>query len=295
MTNRFQSTSSPKIGLLSLGKLSTAGLNGFFVDRLEQGHLDGKGGLSPQTVRRMERLLHKAFGDAVRHGVIVTNPVAYTERPRVERRPKRALEDSELEKLLDAADRVSLYTPLFVILSTGLRRGELLALKWRNIDLDHAVLFVTETVEETKAGLRVKHVKTSAGRRRVELPKSTVDVLRTHQVQQRKNALPIGEKWSVDRLLFPGADGGLQRPRNFTKAISGFAKRLGIEGFSPHAGRHEHLTRLLRDGIHPKVAQLRAGHSSVQVPLDVYSHVTDALQREAAERIEHTFRGLVKK
>jgi integrase len=95
--------------------------------------------------------------------------------------------------------------------------------------------------------------------------------------------------WTADAFVFPTIEGELWRPRNFTKAVTVMAKALGVAGFSPHAGRHDHFTRLLKAGIHPKVAQVRAGHSSVSVTMDVYSHATDGMQREAAERIDKRF------
>ena len=106
-------------------------------------------------------------------------------------------------------------------------------------------------------------------------------------LEQKKLALALGTGWSSDVLVFPAFGGGLWRPRNFTNAVVRRTTEIGIKGFTPHAGRHDHFTRLLKAGIHPKIAQVRAGHSSVTVTLDVYSHAVDGMQREAAERIDN--------
>ena len=272
----------------------TARLDRLYVDKQENGRLDGKGGLSPQTVLHIDWLLHTAFEAACRKGLLFRNPTQHAERPKVEKRAKRVLDDDEFRALLDRAEGGRLYAPLYTILSTGLRRGEVLALRWRNIAIDDRALFVVESLEETKHGLRVKEVKTAASRRQVDLPASAVDVLRQHRLEQRKEHFRLGLGWSVDTLVFPTPLGEPQRPRDFTKSVTRLAKAAGIDGFTPHAGRHDHFTRLLRAGTHPKIAQVRAGHSSIQVTLDVYSHAAPTLQREAAERIDNAFRKIRK-
>lgn len=216
------------------------------------------------------------------------NPTDFVERPKVDRKPKRTLQEGEMSALLATAAGGSLHAPLFLIFATGMRRGELLALRWRHLDLDAAQAEIVQTVEDTKAGgLRLKDVKTAAGRRRVDLPSSAVQMLRSHGVRQKKFHLALGVGWTPDELVFSApVSGGLWRPRNFTKAVTRLALAAGVKGFTPHAGRHDHFTRLLKAGIHPKVAQVRAGHSSVTVTMDVYSHATDGMQREAAERID---------
>lgn len=285
----------PAIGAVLLKQLTTARLNRFYGDKLRDGRLDGSGGLSPQSVKHLDRLLHKALRDAVRQRLIAINPANEVERPKVEKRPKPTLGADGLKTLLDAARGGPLHAPLFTILGTGLRRGEVLALAWRYVDLDAGTIQVVATVEETASGLRIKEPKSAAGRRRVDLPDSVVEVLRQHRHAQRQEHLQLGLGWSDDTLVFPsvtvGEDGTIRatarRPRNFTKSVTRLAASAGIKGFSPHVGRHDHFTRLLEAGVHPKVAQVRAGHSSISVTLDVYSHATDSIQREAVERIEN--------
>lgn len=285
----------PKIGGTMLTKVTTVTLNDFYADRLARGRVDGRGGLSPQTVRHLDRLLHRAFHDAIRARLLAFNPTDFVDRPKVDRKPKRTLQDDELGTLLARAAGGSLHAPLVTILATGIRRGEMLALRWRHVDLVAAQAEIVQTVEDTKAGgLRIKDVKTAAGRRRVDLPGTAVAVLRAHQLEQKKLALALGTGWSSDALVFPAAEGGLWRPRNFTKAVTRLAVAAGVKGFTPHAGRHDHFTRLLKAGIHPKVAQVRAGHSSVTVTMDVYSHATDGMQRQAAEQIDAILRPAVR-
>lgn len=190
--------------------------------------------------------------------------------------------------LLDRVKSGRLYAPILVILATGLRRGELLALKWRYVDLDAGVLFVVEAVEETREGIRIKDVKTAASWRRVDLPAFAIEALWDRQHEQKQEHLALGTGWSPDTLVFDNGLGDIRRLRNFTKEVTRIAASIGIT-FTPHLGRHDHFTRLLETGVHPKVAQVRAGHSSIAVTMDVYSHATASLQRDATERMQHEF------
>ena len=113
----------PKLGAVALAKVTTGVLNEFYADRLARGRLDGKGGLSPQTVRHLDRLLHRAFYDAIKQRLLSMNPTDYVERPKVERKAKRSLDDADLQALLGKAEGGRLFAPLFLILAGGMRRG----------------------------------------------------------------------------------------------------------------------------------------------------------------------------
>ncbi len=287
---------TPKIGHVLLRKITPQVLNSFYADKLTNGRMNGKGGLSPQSVLHMDRLLHRAFHDGIRGQLLSMNPTDYVDRPKVQRKPKATLQDDELKKLLAKAEGGRLSVPLYLILAAGVRRGELLAWRWRDIDMETGVAQVIQTVEETKKyGLRFKDVKTKAGRRRVDLPASAVQVLRAHQIEQKETSLKLGRGWSADDLVFPSLPGETWKPHDFTAQIKALAVAVGIPRFHPHAGRHDHFSRLLKAGVHPKVAQVRAGHSSVATTMDIYSHVTDGMQQPAAEQIDNVLRKAVEK
>lgn len=286
---------APAIGNKPLGKLSYLDLDRLYADKLTHGRLDGTGGLSRRTVRHLDRVLHSALHSAVRGKLIANNPVDYTNRKklRIEKAPPKTLSDADFPALLEKARGGRLFAPVATILATGVRRGELLALRWHNVTLDPGALSIVEAVEETKAGLRVKGVKSESGNRRVDLPPFAVQILRDHQLAQKQEHLALGLGWSIDTLVFPNPEGGLQRPRNFTKSVTRLAASAGIR-FTPHLGRHDHFSRMLTAGLHPKVAQVRAGHSSIAVTMDLYSHAADSLQSQAAERMENAFGVLTK-
>jgi len=165
------------------------------------------------------------------------------------------------------------------------RRGELLALAWPDVDLEEGRLAIRRTVEESSAGVAFKEPKTARGARTIDLPAITVEALREHRKAQCKTRLRVGSGFNSHDLVFPGADGEPWWPSNFARASRQVIKKAGLE-CRIHDLRHTHATMLLRQGVHPKVVQERLGHASIGITLDTYSHVMPGMQEEAAEKID---------
>jgi len=273
----------PAIGGVRLAQLTGLRLSAFYGEK-------ARAGLGAVTIRHIDRLLNTALRDAETDRLIPFNPVKHAKAPKVKVQKRQPLSDEEYNAIIWAAEGTRHYAPLVVILGCGIRRGELLALTWRNVDLDAARLAIVQAVEETKAhGLRLKAPKSEAGRRRIDLPEFVVGVLRDHRHQQRQEHLAFGRGWTPDTLVFADLiTGGIWSPGGFTHALRRLAAGVGVM-FSPHAGRHEHFSRLLAAGVHMKIAQERAGHSSVKTTLDLYSHSSEALQKEAAQKMNAAF------
>jgi integrase len=177
------------------------------------------------------------------------------------------------------------YVPLVVALATGLRRGELLALRWQDIDLATGVIQVVRSLEQTKAGLRFKTTKSKRSKRPIVLPASVLAVLLNHKAKQAEERLLLG--LGKGELVFTRVDGDPIKPNSFTSWMARVAARAGTSHIMPvHGLRHTHITNLLRENVHPKVASERAGHSRVGFTLDRYSHVIPSLQEDAAIRID---------
>jgi len=178
--------------------------------------------------------------------------------------------------------------------------SELLALKWRNVDLVRGVLTVLETLEETKeGGLRFKPPKTKGSRRSVTLPEITLEELKRHKVSQAEMLLGLGVRQDAETLVCGRYDGRPRSPRAFTKEFTVFMKALRSSGRRDiprvifHGLRHSHATQLLRSGIHPKIAQERLGHSTIAVTLDLYSHVSQSMQDRAALQVDKALRAAI--
>jgi integrase len=197
--------------------------------------------------------------------------------------------------LLEAIKETSVYWPTLIVLSTGMRRGEILALRWANVDLDRGAARVVESLEQTKTGLRFKAPKTEKARA-ITLPAFAVEELRRLKPQQAERMLSLGVRQTGQSLVCAHTHGEPMQPRSLTHEFAKQVSRVkGLPHVRFHDLRHSHATQLLLSGVHPKVAQERLGHSTITTTLDLYSHVTDTMQSEAAERLDATFRSAIKR
>ena len=169
-----------------------------------------------------------------------------------------------------------------------MRRGEVLAVRWKNIDLDRAILRVTQSLEQTNNGLRFKDTKTGKVRA-ITLPTYAVEELRRHKRQQAEELLALGIRQNGEILVCCREDGQPLQPRSLTHQFKILCKRFGFAALRYHDLRHTHATQLLADGVHPNVAQERLGHSTITTTMDLYSHVTDTMQADAAAKLDTAF------
>ena len=176
--------------------------------------------------------------------------------------------------------------PILLAVTTGLRRGEILALAWRDVNLEQGVLSVTRSLEQTRDGMRFKTPKTKRSRRSLTLPLMTIEALQTHKAAQAALRLRLGAGRDDDAIVCPGFNFGPRSPGAFTREFTRFVDTLDIPRITFHGLRHTHASQLLRAGVHPKIAQERLGHSTVAVTLDMYSHVVPSMQVDAAGRVD---------
>ena len=278
----------PALGHLQLTKVQPLHIQEMYALALKAGRLDGKGGLSAQTVVHHHRVLREALGRAVKWRLLTRNPADAVDPPRPKTREMRALDEVETADLLRAAEGTRLYLPVLVAVTTGLRRGELLALRWRDIEGD--ILRVNRAVEQIKGHTSFKEPKTSGAKRNIALPSITVEALRRHRAQQNKERLMLGLAYQDNGFVFCQPDGTLWLPDRFTAAFRRLQAKANIGGVRLHDLRHTHATQLLRQGIHPKIVSERLGHSSVGITLDTYSHVLPGMQAEAARKLDAALR-----
>lgn len=170
-----------------------------------------------------------------------------------------------------------------------MRRGEVLALRWKNIDLDRGVLRVVQSLEQTKTEVRFKDTKTSQNRA-ITLPAFAVEDLRRLKREQAEELLALGIRQTGETLACCRADGQPLQPRSVTHQFMLLRNQMGdLPRVRFHDTRHSHATQLLADGVHPKVAQERLGHSTITTTMDLYSHVTETMQADAAARLDAAF------
>ena len=284
---------APALGNLQLAKLAPVHIQEAYNRWAASGRRDGKpGGLSPQTRRHIHRILSTALTRAVEQQVLARNPCDVFKKrlPKVERREMVTLTAEQSARLLDAIRHTRVYWPAVIALATGARRGEILALRWRNVDLDRGSIRIVESLEQTKAGLRAKAPKSERARA-VTLPAFATHELRQLKREQVESLLRLGIRQTADTLLCARADGEPMQPRSLTHEFTRLVSRMkDFPRVRFHDLRHSHATQLLLAGVHPKIAQERLGHSTISVTLDLYSHVTETMQEDAAAKLDAAFR-----
>ena len=287
----------PSLGGYQLAKLQPLHIQTFYSAMLATGRRDGRGGLSPQTVLHIHRVLHRALQQAVRWQLLVRNPAAAVQTPSAPRSTVQVLDATETATLLRRAEGMRIHTPIVLAVSTGMRRGEIAALAWTEVDLDSrpASVRVIRSLEQTKGGLRFKVPKTAMGARTIPLPSFAATALRRHKSQQAAARLRLGGAYDDQRLVCARPDGSPWPPEAITAAFRALVRHPGSSPVSFHGLRHTHATQLLVEGVNPKVVSERLGHTSVKTTLDLYSHVTPGLQEDAVARLDRTLRAALKR
>lgn len=284
---------NPRLGETRLQALTPDQLNAFYGDLLREGRRDGKSGLSPKTVHNVHVMLHKALHDAVRWGHLPRNVAEFSDPPKQTSSGKamRTWTPEELRSFLEhVADDP--YCAAFVLAaSTGMRRGEVLGVRWQDIDLDRRRLAIRQTIISIDYRVQIGEPKTARGRRSVALDSGTITALRAHRAAQNQLKLKLGEAYQDQGLVFCREDGTPVHPDRFTQMFDKHVKASGLPRIRLHDLRHTHATLALAAGIHPKVVSERLGHSTVAFTMDVYSHAIPSMEAEAAETIANLVRG----
>jgi len=278
----------PAFGSTPLAKLQPLQIEEFYTEALRTGRKDGRGGLSPQTVVHFHRVLRAALNQAMKWCLVARNVADAVEPPKVERSEMQALDEAETARLIGAAEGTRMYAPIMFDVSTGVRRGEMLALRWSDLDLANASVCIQRSLEQTRAGLRFKETKKGKGRT-LSLPDITVEVLRMHKAKQDQLRELFGDGYNPENLVFCRDDGNIWKPESFTDEYFHWTRKVKVK-VRFHDLRHSHATHLLQLGVNPKVVAERLGHSSVGITLDRYSHVLKGMQEEAAQKIDSLLR-----
>ena len=275
----------PFLGAKPLQKLTTHDIEKWHATLLTKGREDGKGGVSTRTVGHAHRVLAKAMREATRHELVMRNPCASQPAPKVEAEKMHILTPQQVEGLPALLDGRELAAPALVALFAGLRRGELLALRWGRVNLDAKLIQVRESLEQTKAGLRFKPPKSKAGIRDVTLPSVVVETLRAHRKRLLERRVLLGQgKLGDNDLVFPALDGSPQNPNYFSTAWGRLAQELKL-AVSFHELRHTHASQLIDANVDVMTIAHRLGHSSPAVTLQVYAHLFRKDDSKAAEAI----------
>ena len=290
----------PTLGGVRLQKLTTAQVQSLYSYLLSDGRRNGEAGLSKRTCHHIHVLLSSAFSTAVDQGYIQRNPCAKAKAPKFKKAKISYLTDEETAVMLKASERIrsdNLRTLIGLAVTSGMRRGEMLALSWANVDLDGQTVTVEQTLDEVGSVLRLKQPKSDSSHRTIEIPGMTVEILRQHRARQAEYRMRLGrpdDNWFVFETPRVQSDGAVEfhpcRPRWATIAFARFIRRTPVTRVTLHGLRHTYVTSALMAGKNIKVISELAGHSSIKVTLDVYGHVLPGKGRDIAESQEQRLR-----
>lgn len=274
----------PKLGVIKLAKLQPPQLAEFYAWSATLGNRRTGRGLSSQTVLHIHRLLRKALQQAVVWQLRTTNPADAVDAPRVPEREIQPVEEERAAVLMEAAEGTNMFIPILIGFCTGMRRGEILALRWSDVDLGGARLTVQQSLTQTRSGgLVFKSPKNRSSRRTISIPQVLVGALIEHRRKQEANKDLFGPDYPNFNLVVPLPDGNPWAPDRFTGAYVCFAKRNAAKGVRFHDLRHTHASELLRRGMPVKTVARRLGHANTKMTIDTYAHLMSGDDEKAAE------------
>jgi integrase len=246
---------------------------------------------SPKTIRNTHTVLRKALADAERLELVIRNAAAAARPPAVDHIDRVTWSSEELGEFLESVRDDRLY-PVFVVLATtGMRRGEVLGLRWRDVDFDAGDLAIANTRTPVKSEIVTGPPKTARSRRQVFLDEWTLDVLRAQRRSQAADRLAAGPAWNADEdYVFTDEVGVPVNPNSVSKRFDTIVRKSGLPRIRLHDLRHTYATVALKAGVHPKVVSERLGHATVGITLDLYSHVTPSIARDAADVVASKIR-----
>ncbi|GAA1797252.1 site-specific integrase [Planosporangium flavigriseum] len=273
----------PALGKVALDKLSPTMVRRLLTDKTDQG-------LSATTVRHVHGLIRNALGDAEREELVHRNVARAVRPPSMKRPERRALTVEEARRLLGVLKGHRLEALYVTALTVGLRRGELLGLRWHDIDLDAGTLTVRQTVHRVDGRLEFAEPKTDRSRRTVPVPPPTIELLRTHRRRQVADRLAAGERWQDHGLVFASRVGTPIEPDNLDRSWHVLRANAGLDWLRIHDLRHACATFLLASGASPRTVMKMLGHSQIGLTMNTYAHVLPEIERAAVDAAtEHLF------
>ncbi|QIP70932.1 site-specific integrase [Streptomyces sp. VN1] len=271
----------PLLGAKRLESLGVADVRRFLV-RLEKE-------TTAATAKESHRVLRSALSSACREELITRNVAKLVEPPRTDYRELKPWTLDETLDFLTASRKDPLYAAFVLAIAMGLRRGEIIGLRWSDLDLDSRVLYVRQQTQRRRGVLYDDDPK-SRRRRAVPLPALCIAPLRWHRMRQAAARLKAGEQWQESGYVFTTRTGRQVEPRNVYRSFTRVAESAGLRVIRLHDARHGTATLLTAAGVAPRVVMEILGHSQISITMDVYTHVVQDTQREAMSHMDRLLR-----
>ena len=267
----------PSLGHIKLKALTPAHAQRFYREKLDSG-------LSARTVQYLHTLLRKALKQAVKWGLIPRNVTDAVDAPRSAKKETKYFSFEQVKAFLKVASEDRFWALYVLAFSTGLRRGELLGLRWEDLDLERGVLRVRRSL--TPDGKSYNQPKSAKGRRSVQLTTGAVEAPERHKMKQDREKPCLGSLWQEQGLVFPSSIGTPFNPSNLlNRSFKPLLRRAGLPKIRFHDLRHTFATLMFSNGEHPKIVQEILGHAQITLTLDTYSHVLPSMQNGAVGRL----------
>jgi integrase len=279
----------PSIGRIQLHKLAPQHIQKLLDEK-------SKKGLSPQTVTNIRTVLRSALSQAMKWNLVSRNSAVLVNVPRIPHKRIQPLDPEHARKLLETAKGGRFEAIYTVALTLGMRRGEVLGLRWSDVDFDGRAIRVNQSMQRLSTGssdkgkrseLQATETKTDGSRRTIALPDSVVRALRAHRARQAQDRLVAGMSWTDQELVFTNRSGRPIEPILLHRDYKALLKKAGLPTtLRFHDLRHSAASLLLAQGVHPRAIMELLGHSSISVTMNVYGHVMPAMMRDVAERMD---------
>lgn len=282
----------PAIGHIKLSQLRPQDLNKFYQELQKDGTNKRGGSLSAKTILEHHRLIHTVLEQAVKEGLVPFNVASRATLPKVERKDPDYLQPGEVADILKAAERESpKWNMLLHLLAiTGCRRGEVLGLKWEDVDFDGKKIHVSRSVSYTPGrGVFVGTPKTTSSIRWISVPVSTVDRLCQYRSWQAGERLRLAGYYKDSGFIFTQDDGSPLHPDSVTSWMTKFSKKYGFRPLHPHMFRHAAASALIYGGLDVTSTAKRLGHSRTSTTLDVYAHLIQDAEQKSADILGEAF------
>lgn len=276
----------PIIGNIYLDKLTPLHLQNLYSNRLESGRLKKEGGLSKKSVLTIHRIIHRSLEQAVKWQLIPRNIADSVEPPKPQKYKASFLNEKDINKLIDISKDTKLYIPILIAIYTGMRRGEILGLKWENVDFEKGIIEIKQALYSTKNGLEFTTPKTETSNRNICIPDFLINELKKYRIKQNKNKLKYGNLYVDTGVVCSLENGDVINPKNFSRDFHKLLENNNLPLIRFHDLRHTHASLLVKLGVQPKIISNRLGHSNIAITMDLYSHVYIESDKSVANMFE---------